>query len=948
MSENEAKRKLLIPFESFLNRGIHKENSKIFENSFFKDVYSQAREAIVIIDESNKKKNKDIDEKGDFEQELYDVQNVIAFTGRRGTGKTSAMLTFVDNLAMGKIDFAADTLKNTRFYPIPYIDASMLEKNEDIFEIVLSKMLLEINKISTLAGNRGSTQNEIFINEIKEDIVKVYNKYVSLKKSSGYDSASSYSTMEKLAERHDIRGQIVELVKNYINCMTRCDSLQYKSGYLVICIDDIDMSQQNHMDVMQSICQYLMIPGIIVMITSKFSILSASIGQEFHSKVFVSSIQAETALDLCKEQTYDFLRKIIPFDMRISMPSWRKQDYRSLTSIKINYSGNDNLSKLKEMFPRLEKSGLLDEKNLINVNYELSPKTLIMLMIAHRTKSFLDAAGEKLHFMEPDSLRNLNNLFYLLYNMNDIDLYPERKDEYYRDLEANRKVLLNYLYFKMIPEFNLSVEEERIIKEFARDKLHRKGRRIWDYYYKCFTKESEKTRIERLYGAEFYNNEILRNRVEYYSFGEFFRALYFGSRLNLMSREFIQIILASLSFIMPQFIETEKNHENIYEAEQKSAQKAHKQEPAIAVQRNNDIYKYKPIRDVFRYTLLGTWCDDLFDKRTVDIVVKKHTINNEKSLRFFLYLLMLTPVSTGETIKVREADGKIRISAKLDPTALFMNLVRIKRIKDLQFCGLETRYNGIFKNFISVIITENKIKNDKFRKLVNCLKGDEDLDLLELLFKSPDYNFKDLLQVSWFLLKNIDITYNVIKRVVIYLIYLSDNNLRDKKIPKSTPEEAIRSFYLLLEKKLKEEFEVYNKSGLLNWDFNMIFSRNPVISLFLCEVNNVGSDRNSYDVTAKIGKDSMKDIYIDWSDKTGYSEQIPSSGEVSLSTLFEMCSESYPAEISTLKRLYNSSLDNKISSQDAIRIIVLILDNKAGEAITEISKLLNNKGDAAT
>lgn len=179
MSENEAKRKLLIPFESFLNRGIHKENSKIFENSFFKDVYSQAREAIVIIDESNKKKNKDIDEKGDFEQELYDVQNVIAFTGRRGTGKTSAMLTFVDNLAMGKIDFAADTLKNTRFYPIPYIDASMLEKNEDIFEIVLSKMLLEINKISTLAGNRGSTQNEIFINEIKEDIVKVYNKYVS-------------------------------------------------------------------------------------------------------------------------------------------------------------------------------------------------------------------------------------------------------------------------------------------------------------------------------------------------------------------------------------------------------------------------------------------------------------------------------------------------------------------------------------------------------------------------------------------------------------------------------------------------------------------------------------------------------------------------------------------------------------------------------------------------
>ena len=63
MSENEAKRELLIPFGSFLNRGIHKEYSEFFQNSFFKDVYFQAKEAIIIIDESNNKKNKDIDEK---------------------------------------------------------------------------------------------------------------------------------------------------------------------------------------------------------------------------------------------------------------------------------------------------------------------------------------------------------------------------------------------------------------------------------------------------------------------------------------------------------------------------------------------------------------------------------------------------------------------------------------------------------------------------------------------------------------------------------------------------------------------------------------------------------------------------------------------------------------------------------------------------------------------
>lgn len=941
MNEYEAKRELLIPFDSFLNRGIHKENSKIFENSFFKDVYSQAREAIVIIDESNKKKNEDIAEKDDVEQELYDVQNVIAFTGRRGTGKTSAMLTFVDNLAAGKIDFAAEALKDTRFYPIPYIDASMLEKNEDIFEIVLSKMLLEINKISTLAGNRGSTQNEILINGIREEIVKVYKQYVSLKKPSGYDSDSSYSTMEKLAERHDIRSQIVELVKNYINCVTRCDSLQYRSGYLVICIDDIDMSQKNHMDVMQAIYQYLMIPGIIVMITSNFSMLSASIEQKFHSKVYVSTIQAQAALNLAKEQTYDFLRKIIPFDMRISMPSWRKQDYRSLTSIKVNFNDKDNLTQLKKMFPRLEKSGLLDEENLINVNYELSPKTLIMLMIAYRTKSFLDVAGEKLHFMEPDSLRNLNDLFYLLYNMNNIDKNADNEEEYYRKLEANRKVLLNYLYFKMIPEFNLSTDEEQVIKEFSRDRLHRKGRRIWDYYYKCFTKKSEKTRIERLYGAKFYKNEILRNRVEYYSLGEFFRALYFGSRLNLMSKEFIQVILASFSFIMPQFIEMEKNNKNRSEADREKEGKKDKDADKAfdnGLLNIDDSYRYKPIRDVFRYTLLGTWCDDLFDNRTVDIVVEEHSIKNGNDLKRFMHLLMLTTMSTGQIINVRKVGGRIRIPAKLDPTALFMNLVRIKRIKDLKFDGLDGDHNGPFKNFISAIVSEEITQDQKqdqnkdFINLLNCLKGEDDSDLLKLLFDVSD------VQISWFLLKNIDITYNVIKRVVIYLIYLSDNNLRDKKTAKPTPEKAIGSFYLLLKRKLDEEFEVYNKKGLADWNYIDIFNENPVIKLFL----------ENDSIVNKVGKTSTSNPYIDWTDKTEYAEQIPSSDDMSLNTLFEMCSESCPAGISTLKCLYNSSLAEEISRRDAIKIIALILDNKTGEAATEISKTLRRKGGAAT
>lgn len=115
----------------------------------------------------------------------------------------------------------------------------------------------------------------------------------------------------------------------------------------------------------------------------------------------------------------------------------------------------------------------------------------------------------------------------------------------------------------------------------------------------------------------------------------------------------------------------------------------------------------------------------------------------------------------------------------------------------------------------------------------------------------------------------------------------------------------------------------------------------------ITESKSGNTDKGStpYDVSKGIGKESGKNIYIDWSE---CSEQIPSSDDMSLNTLFEMCSESCPVGISTLKCLYNSSLAEEISRRDAIKIIALILDNKAGEAATEISKTLRRKGGAAT
>ena len=86
---------LIIPFESFKTRGVQNNSVDSVQNSFFGNVYAQAFRLVEQIDKANAGHNED-------DKQLNDIQNVIAFTGRRGTGKTSSMLSFMDTLVSEK------------------------------------------------------------------------------------------------------------------------------------------------------------------------------------------------------------------------------------------------------------------------------------------------------------------------------------------------------------------------------------------------------------------------------------------------------------------------------------------------------------------------------------------------------------------------------------------------------------------------------------------------------------------------------------------------------------------------------------------------------------------------------------------------------------------------------------------------------------------------------
>lgn len=729
---------LKIPFESLLNRGVRTKDP--FKESFFQDIYRQAFTLVDVICQSSEKS------RSAKSLKLDEIQNVIAFTGRRGTGKTSVMLTLVNHLVgINQLECVSSAeyknLENSLFYNLPPTDASVLETNEDLFLIVLSKMFKLLKDQFQHIDKRYDEKVYNKQTNLRERICKLYDHYVSLKGNDDFNIKSSYNLMEKLSDKYNVRDEFREIVAEYTDFLVEQDSRRGKlAGYILICIDDIDMSHKKHMQIMQCIHQYFMTPNVIVFTTLSFPMISAALQKDFYSSFSLFNTineKDEYHFHLSFEQTNDFMRKIISSDMRITMPSWRKKDYKELSPAVITF---EDKKKILDSFGQLKESVLfakLDSEN----NYILSPKGLIMLMLVNRTKIYLDVDGNKMHFMEPDSLRNLCDMFYMLYHMNNIVPYEAAKgndgNPYFAYRRANRKILLDYLNFKMLPQNDFPEDINALIREFLAEPIERRGKRIWDYYFKCL--ENSKEKIINVYGDDFYEEEKSKFRIENYSFGELFRVLYYASRLEIIDRNLIKFVLASFSFSLPQFVETEK-----WKNSSINPSHAH-----------ND---YRRMRDIFEYTLLGTWNRDLFNDKKIDAVIYVDTLKQkllekdkitENLVDFFkqlIYILLLSSRSTRNEFNVGlhcknsyDADSSKQelqesdrdyyyIEADIDPTAFIMNSLRL----DDRMKGMKFKFNDKSYTFHSV--TTSRTGEEQEEKIYAIS------DLLANIFRDGNFN----------------------------------------------------------------------------------------------------------------------------------------------------------------------------------------------------------------
>ena len=137
------------------------ENGNDFNKSIFKDVYESAlKNVIEIVKQSDEEKSK-----------YDDFNNIIAFTGERGKGKSSSMISFLDALVGKEKNEHSGFFKNENyqyindksFATIDIIDPSLFRGEESLFEIILAKMFQKFQS--------GLKQNSSVITQDRKSVV---------------------------------------------------------------------------------------------------------------------------------------------------------------------------------------------------------------------------------------------------------------------------------------------------------------------------------------------------------------------------------------------------------------------------------------------------------------------------------------------------------------------------------------------------------------------------------------------------------------------------------------------------------------------------------------------------------------------------------------------------------------------------------------------------------
>lgn len=414
MSAEEKSKLPIIKFGKVTN--IKYEEPKDFINSISYKAYKQAFDITqeIINDNKTYKDNLSKSERvsGTDIRNAEQNCNIIFFTGDRGTGKTSIMLSYMEFLKDYFRKYSRNkenTLPgmtfedgNYMFTGLEYFDASSLDNKESILGSILANMLKkwEVEEKRSF-GNHGIRREEDYAYK-KRKIQKRFNevyKYLknlrSPKDIMDEDSDMFMETLENMSMTWNLKQAFQQLVSEYLDIMEYPNTegaVNSTNHFLVISIDDLDLNIKNGFSLLDEVRKYLMIPNIIVLLSANYEQLE-KVCINHYSSEFKDIKEGWGIPKHVKRLSREYVEKIMPSSRQVKLYSREKWDFFEEKEATFKYSCNI-----------VEKDKTIKEKS---VAFDGTLEGLIK----NNMKEYLDVDilldGRILYYLTPSTLREL-------------------------------------------------------------------------------------------------------------------------------------------------------------------------------------------------------------------------------------------------------------------------------------------------------------------------------------------------------------------------------------------------------------------------------------------------------------------------------------------------------------------------------------------------------------
>lgn len=428
------------------------------DNSFFAEQY---RESLKVIDAylghlpkcTSGKCNKD-----SFGEDK--PNNIIAFVGDRGSGKTSCMESVAKYLKENNKELEEyKEICSRRFYAFDMIEPAFFDDKHNVVSLVIASLYKEFCKES------GNLYRD---HEKKLSVAKCFSKVQEELEWMVGKAPETVDNFDKLANQANavsLKQDIGELIDKFL------DYMGYKDSILLLHIDDIDLNTRCADVMTESIRKYLIQYNILVLISVKIEQLE-KVKQLAYVNEYKNLLDKEEQTGFTHENIKDmvdkFVTKFLPRVQRIHMPELSSLIKTSLTIIEKDKEREITQEWWKAVCMLIKEKTSLSFYNIQNEINRIVPRNLRELCQFVRQINDMTSGYDIL-----ENKQRLTN--YLLHEWAEKHLSSEKYNAIQAIVESANKINFNKVvagqlynvFKKTIDEWHNEIENEKYAEACA-------------------------------------------------------------------------------------------------------------------------------------------------------------------------------------------------------------------------------------------------------------------------------------------------------------------------------------------------------------------------------------------------------------------------------------------------------------------------------------------------